>query len=91
MTTATITDLELLRTRVSGAIGQRMPEHIGRLGWDAGRLAAHQRHHIASAALSRANIRKDAVDGSRDEAFGAAGWGYCRQKPESIAKVEEVE
>ena len=39
MTTATITDLELLRTRISGAIGQQMPEHIGRLGWDAGRLA----------------------------------------------------
>ena len=28
MTTATITDLELLRTRVSGAVGSRMPEHI---------------------------------------------------------------
>ena len=39
MTTATITDLELLRTRVSGAVGSRMPEHIARLGWDAGRLA----------------------------------------------------
>jgi hypothetical protein len=25
MTTATITDLELLRTRISGAIGGRMP------------------------------------------------------------------
>ena len=28
MTTATITGLELLRTRVSGAIGRQMPEHI---------------------------------------------------------------
>ena len=53
MTTATITDLELLRTRVSGAIGQRMPEHIGRLGWDAGRLAAHQRDRLR-ALLARA-------------------------------------
>ena len=53
MTTATITDLELLRTRVSGAIGQRMPEHIGRLGWDAGRLAVHQRDRLR-ALLARA-------------------------------------
>jgi phenylacetate-CoA ligase len=53
MTTATITDLELLRTRVSGAIGGRMPEHIGRLGWDAGRLAVHQRDRLR-ALLARA-------------------------------------
>ena len=32
MTTATITDLELLKTRVSGDVGSRMPEHIARLG-----------------------------------------------------------
>ena len=39
MTTATITDLELLRTRVSGAVGRRMPEHIAppRLGRRAAR------------------------------------------------------
>jgi hypothetical protein len=32
MTTATITDLELLRTRVSGAVGGQMPQHLERLG-----------------------------------------------------------
>ena len=53
MTTATITDLELLRTRVSGAVGRRMPEHIARLGWDAGRLAACQRDRLR-ALLARA-------------------------------------
>ena len=53
MTTATITDLELLKTRVSGAVGRQMPEHIGRLGWDAGRLAAHQRDRLR-ALLARA-------------------------------------
>ena len=53
MTTATITDLELLRTRVSGAVGRQMPEHIGRLGWDAGRLAACQRDRLR-ALLARA-------------------------------------
>ena len=53
MTTATITDLELLRTRVSGAVSRQMPEHIGRLGWDAGRLAACQRDRLR-ALLARA-------------------------------------
>ena len=53
MTTATITDLELLKTRVSVAVGRQMPEHIGRLGWDAGRLAAHQRDRLR-ALLARA-------------------------------------
>jgi phenylacetate-CoA ligase len=53
MTTATITDLELLRTRVSGAVGRQMPEHMGRLRWDAGRLAACQRDRLR-ALLARA-------------------------------------
>ena len=53
MTTATITELDLLRTRVSGAVGRQMPEHIGRLGWDAGRLAACQRDRLR-ALLARA-------------------------------------
>jgi phenylacetate-coenzyme A ligase PaaK-like adenylate-forming protein len=53
MITATITDLELLRTRISGAVGGRMPEHLARLGWDAGRLAACQRDRLR-ALLARA-------------------------------------
>ena len=53
MTTATITDLELLRTRVSGAVGGQMPQHLERLGWDAGRLAACQRDRLR-ALLARA-------------------------------------
>ncbi|HEY3649398.1 MAG TPA: hypothetical protein VGL33_15605, partial [Streptosporangiaceae bacterium] len=56
MTTATMTDLELLTNRVSGAIGRQMPEHIGRLSWDAGRLAAHQRDRLR-ALLARAIAR----------------------------------
>jgi hypothetical protein len=53
MTSATSTELELLRTRVSGAVGRQMPEHIGRLGWDAGQLAACQRDRLR-ALLARA-------------------------------------
>jgi len=56
MTTAMMTDLELMRTRLSGAIGHHLPGHIERLGWDAGRLAAHQRDRLR-ALLARAMTR----------------------------------
>jgi len=56
MTTAMTTDLELMRTRLSGAIGHHLPGHIERLGWDAGRLAAHQRDRLR-ALLARAMTR----------------------------------
>lgn len=56
MTTAMTTDLELMRTRLSGAIGHHLPGHIERLGWDAGRLAAHQRDRLR-ALLARAITR----------------------------------
>jgi phenylacetate-CoA ligase len=46
MTATMTTDVELLRTRLAGAIGSQMPRHIERLGWDAGRLAAHQRDRL---------------------------------------------
>jgi phenylacetate-coenzyme A ligase PaaK-like adenylate-forming protein len=56
MTTAMMTDLELMRTRLAGAIGHHLPGHIERLGWDAGRLAAHQRDRLR-ALLARAITR----------------------------------
>jgi hypothetical protein len=56
MTSAMTTDLELMRTRLSGAIGHHLPGHIERLGWDAGRLAAHQRDRLR-ALLARAMTR----------------------------------
>jgi phenylacetate-coenzyme A ligase PaaK-like adenylate-forming protein len=56
MTTAMTTDLELMRTRLSGAIGHHLPGHIERLGWDAGQLAAHQRDRLR-ALLARAMTR----------------------------------
>ena len=46
MTTTMTTGLELLRTRVTGAIGGQMPGQIERLGWPAGRLAAWQRDRL---------------------------------------------
>lgn len=53
MSTTTITDLDLLRTRVAGAIGGQMPGHLARLGWTAGQLAALQRDRLR-ALLARA-------------------------------------
>jgi phenylacetate-CoA ligase len=46
MTTTMTTDLELLRIRVTGAVGRQMPGHLERLGWPAGRLAAWQRDRL---------------------------------------------
>lgn len=56
MTTAMMTDLELMRTRMSGAIGHHLPQHVERLGWDAGRLAVYQRDRLR-ALLARAIAR----------------------------------
>ena len=56
MTTAMMTDLGLMRTRVSSAIGHHLPGHVERLDWDAGRLAAYQRDRLR-AVLARAIAR----------------------------------
>jgi phenylacetate-coenzyme A ligase PaaK-like adenylate-forming protein len=56
MTTAMMSDLELMRARVSSAIGHHLPGHIERLGWDAGRLALYQRNRLR-ALLARAIAR----------------------------------
>jgi phenylacetate-CoA ligase len=46
MTATAITELDLLRARMAGAIGGQMPGHIGRLGWNAGQLAVFQRDRL---------------------------------------------
>jgi len=46
MTTTTGTGLDAVRARYGGAFGARLPDHIQRLPWDAGRLAAHQRERL---------------------------------------------
>ena len=53
MTTTTISGLELLRSRMGGAIAGQLPGHIERLGWSAGQLAAFQRDRLR-ALLARA-------------------------------------
>jgi len=46
MTTTTGTGLDGLRARYGEAFGAQLPDHIGRLSWDAGQLAAHQRERL---------------------------------------------
>ena len=46
MTTITDSPLSALRARFGQALASRLPEHIGRLGWDARRLADHQREQL---------------------------------------------
>ena len=46
MTTTTDTGLEALRARYGEAFAARLPGHLQRLGWDAGRLAAYQRERL---------------------------------------------
>jgi phenylacetate-CoA ligase len=45
---ATITDNGpiALRARFGELLASRLPEHVGRLGWDAGQLAGHQRDRL---------------------------------------------
>src|SRR4051794_33827263 len=42
----TTTDVETVRARLGAQLAERMPEHLGRLRWDADRLAAHQRDRL---------------------------------------------
>ena len=53
MTTTMSTDLDLLRTRMAGAMASQLPGHVERLGWSAGRLADFQRDRLR-ALLARA-------------------------------------
>ena len=53
MTTTAISGLELLRSRMGGAIAGQLPGHIERLGWSAGQLAGFQRDRLR-ALLARA-------------------------------------
>ena len=53
MTANTLTGLDLLRARMTGAMGGQMPGHVRRLGWSPGALAAFQRDRLR-ALLARA-------------------------------------
>jgi phenylacetate-coenzyme A ligase PaaK-like adenylate-forming protein len=53
MTTTAVTGLDLLRARMSGAMGTQMPGHLRRLRWSGEQLAVFQRDRLR-ALLARA-------------------------------------
>jgi len=53
MTANTLPELDLLRARMTGAMGGQMPRHVRRLSWSPGELAAFQRDRLR-ALLARA-------------------------------------
>ena len=59
MTTTTISGLELLRSRMGGAIAGQLPGHIERLGWSAGQLAAFQRDRLRALLARRRSARRN--------------------------------
>jgi phenylacetate-CoA ligase len=46
MTATTESTVTVLQERFGRAVASRLPQHIGRLGWDAQRLASHQREQL---------------------------------------------
>jgi phenylacetate-coenzyme A ligase PaaK-like adenylate-forming protein len=46
MTTTVANDLDLLRERFRRELSDRLPGHLERIGWSAGRLGAHQRDRL---------------------------------------------
>ena len=53
MITTVDTDLEMLRAHLRIELGERLPQHLDRLGWSAERLEAHQRDAAADPARPR--------------------------------------
>ena len=66
MTTTTDTGLDALRARYGEAFAARLPDHIQRLPWDAGRLAVHQRERLRAllaCAIERSPFHARRLDG----------------------------
>ena len=66
MTTTTGTGLDALRARYGEAFGTRLPDHIRRLPWDAGRLAGYQRERLRellACAIKRSPFHARRLDG----------------------------
>jgi phenylacetate-CoA ligase len=95
MTTATGTGLDVLRARYGEAFGTRLPGHIQRLPWDAGRLAAHQRERLRAllaCAIERSPFharRLGGIDPGRFELGDLAGLPVM-SKEQMMAGFDEL-
>jgi phenylacetate-CoA ligase len=80
MTTITDSSLPALRGRFGQELASRLPGHIGRLGWDAARLAGHQREQLRA-------LLAAAVTHSSFHARRLAGFDLERFEPEQLAEL----
>ena len=72
MTTMTDSSLSVLRASFGRTLASRLPEHIGRLGWDARQLADHQREQLRAllvCALERSPFHARRLAGIDPERF----------------------
>ena len=95
MATSATGRVDVLRARMSAALGARLPGHVERLRWDADRLAAHQRQGLR-ALLRRAlehspfhARRLGRIDPDRFELSDLAGLPTM-SKAEMMAAFDEV-
>ena len=81
MTTITNSTLSALRARFGRGLASRLPEHIGRLGWDARQLAAHQREQLRRCWHLRWSVPRSMPGvwpGSTPGGSSPASWLSCR-------------
>ena len=95
MTAITDSTLPALRARFGQALASRLPEHVGRLGWDARRLADHQREQLRAllaCALERSPFharRLAGIDPGRFELGQLAGLPVMT-KQQMMASFDEL-
>ena len=95
MTTITGSTLPALRARFGSALAARLPEHVGRLGWDARQLAGHQREQLRAllaCALERSPFharRLAGIDPGRFEPGQLAGLPVMT-KQQMMASFDEL-
>ena len=81
MTTMTDSSLSVLRASFGRTLASRLPEHIGRLGWDARQLADHQRAQLRALLGARRSVPPStpgAWPGSTPSGSNPASWPSCR-------------
>jgi phenylacetate-CoA ligase len=95
MTMTTGAGLDALRVRYGDAFGALLPDHVQRLPWDAGRLAAHQRERLRAllaCAIERSPFharRLGGVDPRRFELADLAGLPVM-SKEQTMAGFDQV-
>jgi hypothetical protein len=70
-----------LREHFGRTLAGRLPPHIGRLGWDAQQLAAHQSEQLRALlaiAVERSPSTPGGLPGSTRRASSSVSWPNCQ-------------